>query len=93
MDYAIHTHDLVWFLIVGGLAGWLASVLVNSRGLGFIGDVVIGVFGAFVGGFLANVMGFNVYGFWGVLVMATLGAVILLSLIRVVNPRRRFARE
>jgi uncharacterized membrane protein YeaQ/YmgE (transglycosylase-associated protein family) len=93
MDYAIHVHDLVWFLIVGGLAGWLASVMVDGGGLGIIGDIVIGIFGAFFGGFLANVLGFDVYGFWGVLGMATLGAVILLTVLRIVNPRKRFARN
>jgi len=91
MDYGIHVHDLFWFLIVGGLAGWLASVMVRGGGLGIIGDIVIGILGAFVGGFLANVCGFAVYGFWGVLAVSILGAVILLSIIRMMVPRRRLA--
>ncbi|HTA77833.1 MAG TPA: GlsB/YeaQ/YmgE family stress response membrane protein [bacterium] len=89
MNDAGQMHDLIWFLIVGGLAGWLASVLVTGGGLGVIADIVIGILGAFVGGFLANTFGFAVYGFWGVLGVAVLGAVVLLSIIRVVKPSRR----
>src|SRR5581483_106231 len=46
-------YSLFWFLIVGGLAGWIASVLVQGSGLGLIGDIAAGVAGAFLGAFIA----------------------------------------
>lgn len=93
MYESMQFHDLIWFLIVGGLAGWMASVMVDGGGLGIIGDIVIGILGAFFGGFLANVFGVTVYGFWGVLAMSIVGAIILLAILRMINPRKRFARN
>ena len=93
MYESMQFHNVIWFLIVGGLAGWLASVMVDGDGLGIIGDIVIGVLGAFVGGFLADVVGVAVYGFWGVLAMSIVGAIVLLAIIRMINPRKRFFRE
>ncbi len=93
MYESMQFHDLIWFLIVGGLAGWLASVMVDGGGLGIIGDIVMGILGAFFGCFLANVFGVAVYGFWGMLAMSIVGAVILLAILRMINPRKRFARS
>ena len=58
---------LVLFLLIGIVAGWLASTLMKGRGLGLVGNLVVGVIGAFLGGFLFNVLGlgrflFNVLG-------------------------------
>lgn len=91
MHDAIRVHDFIWFLIVGGLAGWLPSVLVEGGGLGLVGDIVIGILGAFLGGFIANQLGVAVYGFWGVLGFSVLGAAILLVLLRMISRPRRFA--
>jgi uncharacterized membrane protein YeaQ/YmgE (transglycosylase-associated protein family) len=93
MYESMQFHNLIWFLIVGGVAGWLASLMVDGNGLGILGDMVIGVLGAFLGGFLADVFGIAVYGFWGLLGMSMVGAIILLAIIRMVNPRKRFARN
>ncbi len=79
-----------WFawLIVGAVAGWLASMAMHSR-LGLLGDLVVGIVGALIGGFLFNLIGapgatgFNV---WSVLV-AFIGAVVLLGLIRLFTGR------
>jgi uncharacterized membrane protein YeaQ/YmgE (transglycosylase-associated protein family) len=89
MDNSIHFQDWFWFLVTGGLAGWLASMLVSGAGLGVLGDIAIGVLGAFFGALLANMLGFTVYGFWGVLGVAVIGAVILLSVLRVFSPHKR----
>jgi uncharacterized membrane protein YeaQ/YmgE (transglycosylase-associated protein family) len=84
---------LAW-LIVGAIAGWLASMVVPS-GLGLIGDIVVGIVGAFIGGFLFNqfgtsgVTGFNL---WSIFV-AFVGSVVLLLVIRLLNGRRTFSRE
>ncbi len=84
-------HDLVWFLLVGGLAGWLASVLVTCGGMGIFVDIVVGVAGALVGGILADSLHWNVYGFWGVLGISILGAMILIVLFRGLSGTRRSA--
>jgi uncharacterized membrane protein YeaQ/YmgE (transglycosylase-associated protein family) len=84
MHFDMELNNFIWFLIVGGLAGWLASVLVSGWGAGLIADIIIGILGAVVGGFLAGVFGIAVYGFWSVLVMSVLGAVILLVVLRAV---------
>jgi uncharacterized membrane protein YeaQ/YmgE (transglycosylase-associated protein family) len=91
MHHSIELHNFVWFLIVGGLAGWIASVLVEGSGLGMNGDIVVGVIGAFVGGFFAYQFDIAVYGFWEALGMSVLGAVVLLLIARVFTPRRRLA--
>jgi uncharacterized membrane protein YeaQ/YmgE (transglycosylase-associated protein family) len=76
---------------VGGLAGWIASVLVRGGGLGLLGDIAVGVLGAFLGAFFAYQFNITVYGFWEVLGMSILGAVILLILLRALSSRRRIS--
>lgn len=89
MHNSMDLHDFIWFLIVGGLAGWIASILVEGGGSGIFADIVIGVIGGFLGGFFAYQFNINVYGFWGVLGMSILGAVVLLAALRVFwRPRR-----
>jgi uncharacterized membrane protein YeaQ/YmgE (transglycosylase-associated protein family) len=89
MNDALQVHNFIWFLIVGGLAGWIASVLVEGSGLGIIGDIVVGIIGAFVGGFFAYQFNITVYGFWEVLGMSILGAVVLLVILRLFSRPRR----
>ena len=74
------------FVFVGFLAGWLAGLLVKGGGFGLVGNIGVGVIGALVGGFLSKYLGFSVgSGFWGNLLTATLGAVVLLVLIRLLR--------
>ena len=77
---------IIWFLIVGLVAGWLAGVLVKGGGFGLIGDMVVGVIGAFVGGFLFSNLGVSAGGgLIGSIVVATIGAVVLLFVIRLIK--------
>ena len=73
---------LIWFLLVGGLAGFLAGKLTRGRGFGVIGDIVIGIAGSLVGRFLFGLLGLGAFGLIGSLVMATIGAVVLVIVIR-----------
>ncbi|AVO34771.1 GlsB/YeaQ/YmgE family stress response membrane protein [Ottowia oryzae] len=78
--------EIVWFLIVGLIAGWLASMLVKGGGYGLLGDMVVGVLGAFLGGFLFGTLGFAVDGgLLGSILVATVGAVTLIILLRVIK--------
>ena len=76
---------LLWFLIIGIAAGWLAGQLMRGGGYGLVGDLVIGVIGAFIGGWLLSGIGIFAFGLIGSLITATIGAVILLFLIRLVK--------
>jgi uncharacterized membrane protein YeaQ/YmgE (transglycosylase-associated protein family) len=77
--------EIVWFLIIGLIAGWLAGQFMKGGGFGLVGNLVVGVIGALVGGFLFRLFGLSAYGLIGNLVVATVGAVVLLALIRVVK--------
>ncbi len=76
---------LLWFLLIGLVAGWLAGKLTRGRGFGVIGDLIIGVIGAFVGGFLFSVLGIYAGSLIGRLLVATVGAVVLVYLVRLLK--------
>ncbi|HEX9094561.1 MAG TPA: GlsB/YeaQ/YmgE family stress response membrane protein [Candidatus Dormibacteraeota bacterium] len=80
---------LIW-IIVGAIAGFAASKVVRGKGLGLIWDIVVGILGAFLGGWLAGLMGLGVStGSFtvGGLLAAFVGAVILLVVFRVLTGR------
>src|SRR6476620_10816724 len=78
--------NLLWFLIVGLVAGWLAGVLVKGGGFGLIGDLVVGVIGAILGGWLFSAFGASAGGgLVGSIIVATIGAVVLLLIVRLVK--------
>ena len=76
---------IIWFLLIGLAAGWLAGVLVKGRGFGLAGDLVVGVLGALLGGYLFAVFGVAAYGLAGSLIMAVAGALVLLFLVRLIR--------
>jgi uncharacterized membrane protein YeaQ/YmgE (transglycosylase-associated protein family) len=80
---------LTW-LIVGLVAGVLASMLMGGTGYGLIGDIVIGIVGAFVGGWLFSALGVAspLGGLAGTIFVAFIGAVVLLFLLRALRGRR-----
>jgi uncharacterized membrane protein YeaQ/YmgE (transglycosylase-associated protein family) len=76
---------LVW-LLVGAVAGWLASLVVRGGGLGLLGDIVVGIVGAFVGSWLLARLGVHVgVGIVGAIVTAAIGAIVLLLIIRLIR--------
>jgi uncharacterized membrane protein YeaQ/YmgE (transglycosylase-associated protein family) len=77
--------NLILFLLIGLAAGWLAGQLLKRRGSGWVEDLVIGVIGALIGGFLFGLLGVSVGGLIGRLISATVGAVILLFLLRYIR--------
>jgi uncharacterized membrane protein YeaQ/YmgE (transglycosylase-associated protein family) len=77
--------DIVWFIIIGIIAGWLAGKIMRGGGFGLLGDLVIGVIGALLGGFIFGQLGISAGGLIGSLVTATVGAIILLFLIRLIK--------
>jgi uncharacterized membrane protein YeaQ/YmgE (transglycosylase-associated protein family) len=77
--------SLIIWLLIGGIAGWLAGVLVKGYGFGLIGNIIVGIVGAFVGGWLFGALGVASYGILGAIIGATVGAVILLVLLRFIR--------
>lgn len=77
---------LVWFALVGLVAGWLAGKIMKGSGYGVVGDIVIGVIGAFVGGYLFSILGVSIGGgTLGSIAVATVGAVVLIALLRFIK--------
>ncbi|MGA8074040.1 MAG: GlsB/YeaQ/YmgE family stress response membrane protein [Candidatus Acidiferrales bacterium] len=76
---------LLWTLIIGAIAGWLAGTLVKGRGFGLIVDIIVGIVGAFIGGWIFGLLGLTAWGLLGQLCMATVGAVILLVIIKAIK--------
>ncbi len=86
---ALDPGGLLAWLIVGLIAGFLASTMMRGGGYGMVGDIIIGVVGAFIGGFLVNLLdpGAN-FGFWGSIVVAFIGACVLIALLRAFSQGR-----
>ena len=82
--------SLLTWLIVGLVAGVLASMLMGGTGYGLVGDIIIGIVGAFVGGWLFSALGVGspLGGLAGTIFVAFIGAVVLLFLLRMVRGRR-----
>jgi uncharacterized membrane protein YeaQ/YmgE (transglycosylase-associated protein family) len=82
-------HSILWWILVGLIAGWLTGKVMQGSGFGVIGDIVIGILGALAGGFLFSHLGFAGSGglLYSILV-AFLGAVILTWLFRLITGRR-----
>ncbi|MEO8380241.1 MAG: GlsB/YeaQ/YmgE family stress response membrane protein [Acidobacteriota bacterium] len=79
--------DIITWLIVGLVAGVLASVVMGGTGYGIIGDIIIGIIGAFVGGWLFAKLGIHTpfAGLGGTIFVAFIGAVVLLFVLRLIR--------
>jgi uncharacterized membrane protein YeaQ/YmgE (transglycosylase-associated protein family) len=78
---------LVWVVLIGMLAGWLAGQITKGSGFGLVGDLIVGILGSLLGSFLFGLIGIVAYGLLGRLVMAVIGAIVLLWLIRAIKKR------
>ena len=78
--------SLIAWLIVGAVAGWLAGLIVKGYGFGLLGNIVVGIVGAFIAGWLFPALGVSLgTGIVAAIIHAVIGAVILLVLIRLVK--------
>lgn len=73
---------MVIFLAIGAVAGWLAGKITKGRGFGLLGNIAVGIVGAVVGGFLFGLLGVSAGGLIGSIVTATVGATVLLFVVR-----------
>ncbi|WP_055075492.1 GlsB/YeaQ/YmgE family stress response membrane protein [Pseudanabaena sp. 'Roaring Creek'] len=78
--------NFIWFILIGLAAGWLAGQMVRGGGFGLLGDIIVGVIGALLGGFLFSTFGVATGGgLLGSLIVATIGAVVLLFGLRLIR--------
>ncbi len=77
---------LLWWLIIGLIAGFLASVVMRGGGYGVVGDIIVGIIGAFIGGWLFSLLGVSAGGgLLGSIIVAFIGAVVLIAILRAVS--------
>ncbi len=76
---------IIWLLLVGLIAGWLAGKIMKGSGYGLVGDLIVGVLGAVVGGWVFGFLGIAAWGFVGNIIVAVIGAMLLLYLVRIVK--------
>lgn len=79
------TQSLILFLVIGLVAGWLASRIMRAGPFGLVGDLIVGVAGAFIGGWLFGLLGISAGGILGSLVIALIGAIVLLYVLRLIK--------
>jgi uncharacterized membrane protein YeaQ/YmgE (transglycosylase-associated protein family) len=83
--------EILTWIVVGLVAGLLASFVAGGIGYGLLGDILLGIVGALLGSWLFRVMGWTApfAGIAGTIFVAFIGAVLLLAIIRLLRPRRR----
>jgi uncharacterized membrane protein YeaQ/YmgE (transglycosylase-associated protein family) len=84
-------HGIIAWIIIGVLAGWITGKLMKGSGFGFFMDMVVGLVGALIGGFISNSLGFGGVGQHGLIVsiiIAVIGAVLLTWLVRLISGNR-----
>src|SRR5579859_7104805 len=82
----ISASSLIWWLVVGLIAGFLASVVMRGGGYGILGDIIAGIVGAFIGGWLFGTLGLSMGGgIVGSIIVAFIGACILIAILRLIS--------
>ena len=76
---------MIWFLLIGLIAGWLAGQVMRGGGYGIVGDMIVGVIGAVIGGWLFGLLGIAAGGLIGSIITAFVGAVVLIAILRAIR--------
>jgi uncharacterized membrane protein YeaQ/YmgE (transglycosylase-associated protein family) len=84
--------SIIAWLLVGLIAGWLAVLMMKGSGYGIIGDIVIGLIGSFLGGLILGFFVEGTAGFWGSILVAFIGACVLIVLVRAISGRQAALR-
>jgi uncharacterized membrane protein YeaQ/YmgE (transglycosylase-associated protein family) len=74
--------SLLGWIVIGIIAGWLTGKLMRGAGYGILMDLILGLIGAVIGGWIFGLLGISSYGFLGSLAAATVGAVVLVAISR-----------
>jgi uncharacterized membrane protein YeaQ/YmgE (transglycosylase-associated protein family) len=87
-DISLHPGGLIAWLVVGLIAGWLAGVVMKGSGYGIVVDMIVGLIGAVIGGLLLGLLVTEDFGLLGSIVVAFVGACVLIILVRFLAPGR-----
>ena len=79
--------SFLWFIIVGGFAGWLGSMLFKGQGSGIIFNVILGIIGGVVGGWAFGLLGLQATGTIGSIITAAVGAFLLLFIFNMISKK------
>jgi uncharacterized membrane protein YeaQ/YmgE (transglycosylase-associated protein family) len=79
---------IIDWIVIGLIAGALAGIEMRGGRFGIVGDIVVGIVGALIGGFVLSAVGIGTSGFWGTLVAAFIGACILIALLHILSGHR-----
>jgi len=79
---------VVSWLVVGLIAGWLAGLFMKGSGYGIFGDIIVGLIGSFLGGLLVGVFVEGSAQLWGSILVAFIGACVLIALVRLISGRQ-----
>ena len=80
--------EFLYYLIIGGVAGFLAGQIMKGKGFGLIGNIIVGIIGGVVGGWLFSLLQLETTGLIGNLVVALVGAVVLLYVVNMVTGKK-----
>jgi uncharacterized membrane protein YeaQ/YmgE (transglycosylase-associated protein family) len=76
---------LLWEILIGIFVGWAAGQIVKGRGFGILVDLLVGIVGSLLGGWLFGFLGLGAHGLIGQLIVSVIGAVILLLIIKAIK--------
>lgn len=86
--------DILGWLVIGAIAGWIAGQVMGAGGYGLVGDIIVGLIGAFIGGLIARLL--NIGGplasdpfSWVSFIFAVIGAIVLIAILRAVSGNKR----
>ncbi len=78
----------LWYLLLGLVAGWIANLIVKGGGSGLLVNLIVGIVGSILGGWLFSLIGLAAIGTLGSLATAIVGAIILLWIVSMINRRK-----
>lgn len=81
-------HGIIWWIIVGIVAGWLTGKLMKGSGYGVLPDLILGMVGALIGGWIFSAIGITTTSIVGGIIVAFIGAVIVVAIFRAITGRR-----
>jgi uncharacterized membrane protein YeaQ/YmgE (transglycosylase-associated protein family) len=81
----VNLTNFIVFLIIGGLAGWVAGIISKGSGFGIVGNIIVGIVGAILGGLCFGLLGIAAYGIIGRFIFAVLGALLFTWLLRFIR--------
>jgi uncharacterized membrane protein YeaQ/YmgE (transglycosylase-associated protein family) len=86
-DIALFPGGIIAWVLVGLISGWLAGMAMKGGGYGIFGDILVGLIGAMIGGFLVSFFVQGMAGFWGSILVSFLGACVCIAIVRALSGR------